>query len=193
MSGLRIAAVAAGVLCLACREGERETWVRAEARQPGELALPPSANAPRVRRDDLPPDTLAPDTLGEFAILAFDSLTVDAALSADGGPNADGGLRPGVVPDIEVESIAEAYRSNYAQVLQVEGSAVEGRIDRELQHEAELRTARDRGFGDWTELIGALSPEGRARLVDRLNEANVDLARELHGSSAPTDPAQPPG
>lgn len=180
MSGPRAVAVAVCALCLGCGEGEHEAWVRSEPRQSGELALPPSANAPRVRRDELPPDTLAPDTLGEFAILAVDSLS-------EGGSPLD------ALPDLTVEAIAEAYRANYATALRLEGSAVEGRIDRELQHEAELRTARDRGFGDWTELIGALSPEDRARLVDRLNEANVDLARELHAPAVAPDPTQPPG
>ena len=38
-------------------------------------------------------------------------------------------------------------------------------------------------------MIEAMTPEQRARLVDRLNAANVELARDLHGSAdeqAPT-------
>ena len=42
-------------------------------------------------------------------------------------------------------------------------------------------TANERGFPDWIGMIEALTPEQRARLVSRLNAANLDLAAELHG------------
>jgi hypothetical protein len=37
-------------------------------------------------------------------------------------------------------------------------------------------------------MIEAMSPEQRARLVDRLNAANVELARDLHGTVDQEEP-----
>lgn len=144
-------------------------------RESGELALPPSASAPRVMRESAPPDTIHPDTTEEFALLGTDSFPTDLRV---GGSD----------PDLSIDAIADSYRGHYAQALGSEGTAVRNRIDRELQQEAERRTALDRGFADWIELIGALSPDQRARLVDRLNEANIELARDLHGSAGPPEP-----
>jgi hypothetical protein len=180
VSRKRLAAAVLSAICLACGDGGGEIAFRTTPRETGELALPPSASAPRVMRDDQPPDTLVPDSIEEFPILGSDSLLLGSNLPA------------GLAPDLGVEAITVSYRGHYAAALESEGSAVEGRIDRELQHEAELRTARDRGFHDWAELIGALSPEERARLVDRLNEANVEMARDLHGTAEPREPAEPP-
>jgi hypothetical protein len=165
--------VAAAVL--ACG-GDDGVVVRSAAQGSGELALPPSATAPRVMREAAPPDTLDPDSLREFQIAGLDSFP-------------EGGLEmPGLGSDLAVDAITAAYRLHYAEALQVEGSAVQGRIDRELQSEAERRTAADRGFAGWSELIEALSPEQRARLVDRLNEANIDMARDLHGAAEEQEP-----
>jgi hypothetical protein len=129
-------------------------------------------------RDAEAPDTLDPDSIEHFEVVDLDSLRFVGP-----GPDGLGG-------DQTVDAISEAYRRHYAEALESGGSAVEGRIDRDLQHEAERRTARDRGFGDWTEMIGVLSAEERARLVDRLNEANVELARDLHG---PVETQEPTG
>lgn len=181
VSAPRIAVAALAVACLACGEGDVGVAVRSPSRESGELALPPSANAPRVMRDEQAPDTLVPDSIDEFVILGSDSSL----------PSMDGTV--GFDADLSVDAITVAYRGHYAAALESDGSAVEGRIDRELQHEAELRTARDRGFADWTELISALSAEQRARLVDRLNEANVRIARELHGTPAPQEPPETSG
>jgi hypothetical protein len=134
---------------LACGGEGSSSGARAPERAGGELALPPSATAPRVMNEAATPDTLLPDTISsEFAI----------------------------------DAIAGAYRAHYAGALEREGSAVRNRIDRDLQHEAERRTALDQGFGDWVEMVGALTPEQRVRLVERLDAANIELARELHGS-----------
>lgn len=181
VSARRWAAAVLSAVCLACGDGGSEVAFRMAPRESGELALPPSASAPRVMRDDQPPDTLVPDSIEEFAILGSDSLLL--------GSNMPTALEP----DLGVDAITVSYRGHYATALQSQGSAVEGRIDRELQHEAELRTAHDRGFRDWAELIGALSPEERARLVDRLNEANVEIARDLHPTAEPREPTEPPG
>lgn len=148
-------------------------------REPGELVLPPSASAPRVMRESAPPDTFQPDTSREFAILDVDSLLLmDDPVGRSG-------------PELTVDAIAESYRGNYERALAAGGSAVRNRIDRELQREAELLTARGRGFAGWLDLIDALSPEQRARLVDRLNEANIELARDLHASEEPPEPDDP--
>lgn len=181
VSGARLVAAVLAAACVGCGDGGGEVAFRAAPREPGELALPPSASAPRVMRDDQPPDTLVPDSIQEFAILGVDSFA--------SGSN----LPVALDADLGVDAITVAYRDHYAAALRSEGSAVEGRIDRELQHEAELRTAQDRGFRDWAELIEALTPEERARLVDRLNEANVQIARDLHGTAEPREPIEPPG
>ena len=172
----RLALVGLAAAILACGGEDVGVTVRSATREPGELALPPSANAPRVMREEQPPDTLVPDSIQEFAILGADSALpgIEASTVLDA--------------DLSIDAITTAYRGHYAAALESEGSAVAGRIDRELQHQAELRTARAQGFADWTELVGALSPEQRARLVDRLNEANVQIARELHGTPAPQEP-----
>lgn len=164
----------------ACGGGEIAEAVR-PPREPGELALPPSANAPRVSRDATAPDTFRPDSIDEFEIVDLDSFPPvdpfgDPAVGIPGGPDA------------AVESVADSYRRHYGESLRAEGSAVRGGIDRELQRQAELRTAHERGFPDWLALIEALSPEQRAGLVSRLNAANVEIARELHGS-ADADPS----
>jgi hypothetical protein len=172
MTGWKIPLAALGLVAAACGGGEIAEVVR-PAREPGELALPPSANAPRVSRDAMAPDTFRPDSIDEFEIVDFDSFPL-------GDPLA--GLPGG--PDPAVESVADSYRRHYGESLRSEGSAVQGRIDRELQRRAELRTAQERGYADWISMIEAMSPEQRARLVDRLNEANVELARDLHGPAA---------
>lgn len=168
----------------ACGGGEIAEAVR-PAREPGELALPPSANAPRVSRDAMAPDTFRPDSVDEFEIVDFDSLPA-------GDPFGDPAVGLPVGPDPAVESVAASYRRHYGESLRAEGSAVQGRIDRELQRRAELMTAHERGFPDWLSMIEALSPEQRARLVSRLNQANVDMARELHGSADEVPSADAP-
>lgn len=175
MRPMRGAFAWATIAVLACGGGDEGVVVRSGTRDSGELALPPSATAPRVMRDAEPPDTLDPDSLREFEIAGLDSF-----------PYLDTG---DMGSDATVDAITTAYRIHYSEALQSEGSAVQGRIDRDLQSEAERRTAADRGFGDWGEMIEALSPEQRALLVDRLNEANVDMARDLHGPAREQEPA----
>jgi hypothetical protein len=180
---MRALVVCGALAAAACGGDDIPGDARPRVRGSGELALPPSAGAPRVLRDAAPPDTFQPDSSDEFVITPFDSL-----------PFTGVGALPGAV-DVEVELLARSYRGHYTDVVAVEGTAVRGRIDRQLQQEAERRTAQERGFPDWTGLIEALSPEQRARLVDRLNEANIELARELHGSSDEPElnGAAPPG
>jgi hypothetical protein len=180
---MRALVICAALAAAACGGDDLPGDARPRVRGSGELALPPSAGAPRVMRDAAPPDTFQPDSSDEFAITPFDSL-----------PFTGVGALPGAV-DVEVELLARSYRGHYTDVVAAEGTAVRGRIDRQLQQEAERRTAQERGFPDWTGLIEALSPEQRARLVDRLNEANIELARELHGSYDEPEPngTAPPG
>ena len=175
MRPMHVALAWSAIAALACGGGDEDIVVRSAARGTSELALPPSATAPRVMREAEPPDTLDPDSLREFEIAGLDSF-----------PYLDIGV---MGSDVTVDEITTAYRIHYAEVLESEGSAVQGRIDRDLQSEAERRTAADRGFGDWGEMIEALSPEQRALLVDRLNEANVDMARDLHGPAHEQEPA----
>ena len=177
MSPARCALALAGMAVFACGGDESGVVVRPAARNSGELALPPSATAPRVRQGAESPDTLDPDSLREFATAGLDSF-----------PYLEAGVAGS---DVTVDSITDAYRIHYAEALQSEGSAVQGRIDRDIQSEAERRTAADRGFGDWGEMIEALSPEQRAQLVHQLNEANVDMARDLHGPADEQEPATP--
>lgn len=177
----RLAALA--LVLSACGGGELAEVVP-PAREPGELALPPSANAPRVSRDASAPDTFRPDSIDEFEIVDFDSFPL-------GDPMSEPLVFPGS-PDPAIESVADSYRRHYGESLRADGSSVRGRIDRELQREAERRTAQERGYADWTSMIEGMTPEQRARLVERLDEANLELARDLHGSAnedAPTGTA----
>jgi hypothetical protein len=178
---IRALVLCAALAAVSCGGDEQSGDTRPRVRGSGELALPPSAGAPRVMRDAAPPDTFRPDTIGEFVIAPFDSVSFPSS-------------GPGIV-DVEVELVARSYRGHYTNVVTAEGTAVRGRIDRQLQQEAERRTAQERGFTDWTAMIEALSPEQRALLVDRLNEANIELARELHGSADEPEPTgtAPPG
>jgi hypothetical protein len=183
----RALALAAVIWGMACGGEEAQLDVGRPAREPGELALPPSANAPRVSRDATAPDTFRPDSVDEFEIVDLDSFPA-------GDPLRDPLALPGT-PDPAIESVADSYRRHYGESLRSEGSSVRGRIDRELQRQAELRTARERGYADWISMVEAMTPEQRARLVDVLNETNVELARDLHGPAggdAPAGPA-PPG
>jgi hypothetical protein len=183
------ASVLVGLVSVLCACGGRESAeVVRPAREPGELALPPSANAPRVSRDAMAPDTFRPDSVNEFEVVDLDSVPV-------GDPMGDPLGAPPGYPDPAVEFLADAYRRHYGESLRSDGSSVRGRIDRELQREAELRTAREQGYADWTAMIEAMTPAQRASLVDRLNEANVELARDLHGSAddVPPPATTPPG
>jgi hypothetical protein len=117
----------------------------------------------------------------------FDSFPVG---DPTGGPLSDPLALPGF-PDPLIEAVAGSYRRHYGESLRSEGSAVRGGIDRELQREAELRTARERGYPDWTSMIERMTAEQRARLVDILNETNVELARDLHGSTSEGLPTRP--
>lgn len=174
---IRALALRAALVAMACGGDGNDPAAeeRPGVRVAGELALPPSAGAPRVMRDAAPPDTLRPDSVDEFEVAELDGVPFPEAF----GPGA---------PDAEVERVARSYRGHYTDIVGAEGTAVRGRIDRQLQQEAERRTAQQFGFPDWTAMIEALSPEQRARLVDRLNEANIDLARELHGSAGEPEP-----
>lgn len=178
-------ALAALAWALACGGDESRLDTSRPAREAGELALPPSANAPRVSRDAAAPDTFRPDSVDEFRIVDLDSFPPGDSLAPLSGGT-----------DAVIESVADSYRRHYAESLRSEGSAVRGRIDRDLQRRAELRTAHERGFPDWIGMIEALTPEQRARLVSRLNAANLDLAQELHGpagenASPDGGPAEP--
>lgn len=179
----RALALAAVSCALACGREEARLDVGRQAREPGELALPPSANAPRVARDAAAPDTFRPDSVDEFQIVDLDSFPGDPLIDPLAFPGS---------PDPAIESVADSYRRHYGESLRAQGSSVRGRIDRELQREAELQTARERGYPDWISMIEGMTPEQRARLVDMLNETNVELARDLHGpvdGGAPAGPA----
>ena len=177
MTAWKIRLAALAIVLSACGGGEIAEFER-PTRESGELALPPSANAPRVSRDAMAPDTFRPDSVNEFDVVDLDSFPPgDLMEPLPGGP------------DPAVESLADSYRRHYGESLRSKGSSVRGRIDRELQQEAELRTAQEQGYADWISMVEAMTPEQRARLVDRLNTANVELARDLHGSAdeqAPT-------
>ncbi|MGH7566500.1 MAG: hypothetical protein ACREK2_06700 [Gemmatimonadota bacterium] len=164
----------AALVALGCGEEDAGVDTSSRVREAGELALPPSAGAPRVTRDAAAPDTFHPDTVDEFEIVDLDSFPL---------------VEPGLIgPDPSVDAVADSYRRHYAEALDSEGSAVRGRIDRQIQQEAERRTAQERGFRDWTAMIEALTPEQRAGLVNRLNQANIEMANELHGTADEQEP-----
>lgn len=172
--GIAPVVIWASLVALGCGEEDARLDTRPRVRGPGDLALPPSAGTPRVTRDAAAPDTFHPDSVDEFEIVDRDSFPFMEPGSFDRDPSMD--------------AVADSYRRHYAEALDAEGSAVRGRIDRQIQQEAERRTAQEQGFEDWTAMIEALSPEQRAGLVNRLNEANIEMANELHGTGAEREP-----
>jgi hypothetical protein len=128
------------------------------------LAQPPSADAPRAAAEGFTPDTVRPGQ---------DSLGPAPATS-----------------ELDVDSIVSRYRSNYGSELVQTGSEVRGQVDPVIVEAAKRRTALDFGYVEisaWTDLMVDLTELQRADVTRRIDEANRELARELH-SGEPITP-----
>ncbi|HEY7602603.1 MAG TPA: hypothetical protein VIB60_08865 [Methylomirabilota bacterium] len=131
------------------------------------LAQPPSAGAPRATAEGFAPDTVRPGAAGQ------DSLAPAPATS-----------------ELDVDSIVSRYRSNYGSELVQTGSEVRGQVDPVIVEAAKRRTALDFGYVEmsaWMDLMADLTELQRADVTRRIDEANRELARELH-SGEPITP-----
>jgi hypothetical protein len=163
------------VLFVACaREDEIGTVGERDTLQGEDLALPPSAGAPRG------------DVTGEMP----DTLTTEEAAPLDTttpGPTETVGPVP---PErLHVDAIVNAYRRYYQEIFAEFGSDVRGGVDPEMVEEAKHRTALEFGFVDvqaWNDMVSELTPSQRAELAPRIAAANRDLGQQLHTGRAPT-------
>ena len=134
-----------------------------------ELALPPSAGAPRATLPGGGPDTLD----------AEESVVTPPVEPGPGEP-----ITP--PPVLDVGAIANAYRRFYQEQFAEMGSTVRGSVDPEIVEEAKRRTALDYAYVEvsaWNDLLSDLDGSQRAELAQRIAAANRDLARELHGAA----------
>jgi hypothetical protein len=163
----RLATLMLLLLAGCSRAGEAGRSTGADTVAEGDLALPPSARAPRAPQAGGAPDTVVPGA-------PDDTLT------------AEGSVGPVPPPVLDVGVIAGGYREHYVQQFHEIGSDVRGGVDPELVEDAKRRTALDLGFvdvGAWSDMLGELSAEQRANLADAIAATNRDLARELHGAA----------
>ena len=166
------------VVLVGCARGENEVGSVGgrDTVGDGDLALPPSAGAPRPRAGGGTPDTL---TAEETA--PHDTTTP--------GPTETVGPVP---PErLEVGVILGVYRRNYQELFSEFGSQVRNDVDPKLVEDAKRMTALEHGFvdlGAWDDMVSELSPSQRAELAEGIAATNRDLARELH-----TGPRLPSG
>lgn len=149
---------------------DREGAVPAEDEAPlDELALPPSASAPRRSLPGGVPDTV---TVDERTPVVRDLP----------GPDETVGPVPPAVLDIG--TIVNAYHRYYVALFHEMGSDVRNDVDPRLVEDAKRRTALDFGFvqaGAWNQMVRELSAAQRTSLAERVAATNQDLAIELHG------------
>lgn len=145
----------------------------------GDVALPPSANAPRASLPGRSPDTVRP---ADDATLdpRSDTLGVDALSDRRRSPE-----------EFDLAAIVNAYRKYYREEFVEQGSEARDRVDPALVEHAKRRIALDWGYvdvGAWRDMISDMTADQRAVLSNRLQAADEVLARELHGPGAPDPP-----
>ncbi|MGH7572135.1 MAG: hypothetical protein ACREMK_09870 [Gemmatimonadota bacterium] len=126
----------------------------------GELAQPPSAGAPRAAQPGFSPDTMRPEA------------AVDDTLAGQGAAPA--------TSDLSVDSIVGQYRNHYAAELVEIRTGEAGAED--AAEAAKRRTALDFGYVEmtaWSDMVADLTEAQRAELVQRIEQANRELAREV--------------
>lgn len=136
-----------------------------------ELALPPSAVAPRASLPGRTPDTLRPEGR--------------EALPPEPGDDRSRRLSP---EELDVDVIVDAYRRYYIEEYYEAGSAVRGDVDPELVVHAKRRVALDLGYvdvGAWDALTRDMLSGQRSRLNTELANVNRALAAQLHGAESP--------
>ena len=141
----------------------------------GDLALPPSAGAPRPRAAEGTPDTL----------------TTEETVPHDTAPGPTETVGPVPPARLEVGVILGVYRRNYQELFSEFGSQVRNDVDPKLVEDAKRMTALEHGFvdlGAWADMVSELSASQRAELAEGIAATNRDLARQLH-----TGPRLPSG
>lgn len=164
--------LACAVLFACDREADSEPSAADDTLAGGDLALPPSASAPRPALPGTGPDTVRPAEVPTGDTLGASGETV--------GP-----VPP---PVLDVGAVVNSYRRYYRELFVEEGSDVRGSVDPQLIEDAKRRTALDFGYVDvdaWNEMVSAMTPAQRSVLAQRVAESNRDLARELHGAQSP--------
>lgn len=176
------AAVVAALVATGCGGdgGNRETDPdRGVVDQSGEVALPPSASAPRASLPGRSPDTVRPADDATVDPMA-DTLGMEALPDRRRSPE-----------EFDLAAIVNAYRVHYREEFVEQGSDVRGRVDPELVEHAKRRVALDWGYvdvGAWGDMISDMTADQRAVLSNRLQAADEVLIRELHGPDAPVPP-----
>lgn len=180
--GTAWAAVAAVLVATGCGGdgADRETSPDRDVQdRSGDVALPPSANAPRANLPGRSPDTVRP----------ADDATVDPGSDTLGlDPLTDRRRSP---EEFDLAAIVNAYRRYYREEFVEQGSDARDRVDRELVEHAKRRIALDWGYvdvGAWRDMLSDMTADQRAVLSNRLQAADEVLARDLHGPGAPDPP-----
>lgn len=164
-----------GILAVACGGDGADGTAERTTEERTDVALPPSANAPRASLPGRSPDTLRPDA---------DTVGVDPQAEAA----ADRRRSP---EEFELGAIVSAYQRYYREEYVERGSDVRGRVDPDLVEHARRRIALDWGYvdvGAWGSMLADMTADQRAVLSNRIAAADETLVRELHGPDAPEIP-----
>ena len=138
----------------------------ADSIEADQLALPPSAAAPRASLPARTPDTLRPDGLPPVE------------------PGVENPSRRRAPDELDVDAIVDAYRRYYRAEFHERGSQVRGDVDPQLVEYAKRRVALDWGYvriGAWNDLTRDMLPGQRDRLHTSIASVHRALAAELHG------------
>ncbi|MBW3660604.1 MAG: hypothetical protein KY397_03105 [Gemmatimonadetes bacterium] len=175
--GIAIGAAAIAALAVGCDAGPDEgVDDRALEERAEDVALPPSAAAPRTDQPDRGPDTIRP------------SPDTEPAEPAE-TPAPEGRRRS--PEELDLGGIVNAYQRYYREEYVEQGSNVRSGVDPELVEDAKRRVALDWGYvdvGAWNDLLADMTRDQRTVLANRIAAANEQLAAELHGPGAPEVP-----
>lgn len=176
--GAAVATALAGILATGCGgDGADGGAERTTDDRTGDVALPPSANAPRASLPGRSPDTLRPEA---------DTMVVD--------PLAEPAPAPGrrrSPEEFDLGAVVAAYQRYYREEYVEQGSDVRGRVDPGLVEDAKRRVALDWGYvdvGAWRSMLADMTADQRTVLSNRIGAADETLSRELHGPDAPEIP-----
>ena len=128
----------------------------------GELARPPSADAPRATQPGFAPDTMRPE-----------AATDDTLAGLEAAP---------ATSDLSVDSIVGQYRNHYAAELVEIRTGDAGAEEVDAVEAAKRRTALDFGYVEitaWSDMVADLTEPQRAELERRVEQANQEVARDL--------------
>ncbi len=159
----RSVAVLVLILGLGCGERPPEDDADAPgAPASGELARPPSADAPRATQPGFAPDTMRPEATEGDTLPALDTAPATS--------------------DLSVDSIVGQYRNHYAAELVEIRTGDAGTEDVDAVEAAKRRTALDFGYVEmtaWSDMVADLTASQRAELGRRVDQVNREVARDL--------------